>query len=141
MSMFAFENTSMENYEGHYGAIRDFFNEQGYEVGGNWEYDHGYFDKKLADHPGYLFVRIPVTAQVGEFGQEDAVVKIGRPFVLRHKYQIGLDDHADVTVATGSINQFSEPQDPDASLKQEDVELATTMIEQLNGEFRGQFLT
>lgn len=139
--MFAFEDTSIENYQGHYGALRDFFNEQGYEVGGNWDYDHGYFDKKLADSPGYLFIRIPVFAQIGEFGQDDAVVKVGRPLLLRHKYQIGNDDYVDMTVTNASVNQFSEPQDPDASLKNEEVENTQQLIHQLDDVFKQQFLS
>lgn len=30
----------------------------GYVINGGWEYDHGYFDYKIDDTNGYLFLRI-----------------------------------------------------------------------------------
>lgn len=137
--MFAFENTSMENFEAPFAQIRQFFHEQGYDEGGNWDYDHGYFDRKLAESPGYLFIRVPVYVKEGEFGEDDALVRLGRPFLLRHKYQIGNDDYVNISVVNASYNQFAEPEDKDASLTEEEIEETREMIRQLDQAFQERF--
>ncbi|GAA0355841.1 YugN family protein [Bacillus horti] len=137
--MFAFEHTSLENFQGSFGEIKRFLQEKGYDEGGNWEYDHGYFDKKIADSPGYLFIRIPIIVQEGTFGEDEARVKIGTPFLLRHKYQIGNDDHVHVTLANASLNQFAEPQDPDASLEQDEIDSTWEIIRRLEEDFQASF--
>lgn len=137
--MFPFENTSIENYKGHFADLRQFFHEHGYDEGGNWEYDHGFFDKKLADHPGYLFIRIPVFVQEGEFGDDEALIRLGKPFALRHKYQIGNDDYVDETVTNASVNQFQEPQDPNASLTEEEIKYCRGRVEALEQKFKEHF--
>ncbi|WP_202080293.1 YugN family protein [Caldalkalibacillus salinus] len=139
--MYPFENTALENFEGHFVDIRQFFHEHGFDEGGNWEYDHGFFDKKLADNPGYLFIRVPVMVKEGEFGDDEALVRLGKPFLLRHKYQIGLDDYVDVDVLDSSINQFSEPQDSDASIETEEVEKSKKIIQKLEEQFKAHFST
>jgi hypothetical protein len=137
--MYPFEQTALENRKGRFGEIRQFLQEQGFDEGGNWEYDHGFFDRKLADHPGYLFVRIPIFVEQGAFGEEEAKVRLGTPLLLRHKYQIGNDDHVDMTVMNASINQFAEPVDPDASLKEEDVHEGKKILQQVEQAFQGRF--
>jgi hypothetical protein len=85
----------------------------GYVIGGGWEYDHGYFDYKIDDNGSYLFVRLPFQAVDGEELDVKGVhVTLGRPFLLAHKYKQGLDDHVDDP--NPLVNQFSEPEDPDA---------------------------
>jgi hypothetical protein len=134
--MYPFEQTALENQKGSFEEIQQLLQEQGFEVGGNWEYDHGYFDRKLKGHPGYLFLRIPIFVEQGAFGENEAEVRLGTPLLLRHKYQIGNDDQVNIGVITASVNQFQEPVDPDASLKQEDVEGAIKLIQQLEKVFQ-----
>ncbi|TLS38889.1 YugN-like family protein [Pseudalkalibacillus caeni] len=88
----------------------------GFSYGGNWEWDHGYFDYKIDDEDGYLFLRVPIEAVKMQLDQDGAVVKIGQPFLLAHIYQEGLDDHVHTWQWTGSIDQFSEPVDKDADI-------------------------
>jgi len=137
--MYPFQQTALENKQVIFGEFKEFISQYGFEEGGGWEYDHGFFDRKLEDNPGYLFVRIPVLVVNGEFGQEEAKLRIGTPFVLRHKYQRGLDDYVFVDNSNASFNQFAEPQDPDASLKEGDVEKGRKIIEEVEKAFKTRF--
>ncbi|EIT85607.1 hypothetical protein A374_10238 [Fictibacillus macauensis ZFHKF-1] len=110
------------------GELEALLTEEGFVIGGNWDYDHGYFDYKLDDEVGYTFVRLPFTAHEKEVGENGAIVKLGEPFLLAHKYQIGLDDHANVGSVMGSFNQFSEPQDPDASIDPKWLDIGQALL-------------
>lgn len=70
----------------------------GYVIGGGWDYDHGYFDYKIADDLGYQFLRVPFRAVDGQLDSHGTTVELGRPFLLAHKYQQGIDDFADVAM-------------------------------------------
>lgn len=104
---------------------------RGYTIGGNWDYDEGFFDYKIADEGGYQFLRIPFTAVEGQLDSRGAVVELGKPFVLNHVYQSGLDDHVDVGNVTASFNQFQEPEDSDASVEQKYVKKGKALIERV----------
>ncbi len=67
----------------------------GYVINGGWEYDHGYFDYKIDDRDGYLFLRIPVNAIQGSLDERGAAVRIGTPFMLRQVFQTDVDDQAE----------------------------------------------
>ncbi len=103
----------------------------GYSIGGNWDYDHGYFDYKIDEEVGYQFLRLPFTSVDGQLDSRGATVKFGKPFLLSHKYQIGLDDHASTGNLSGSFNQFSEPQDSDASFPEEYIEVGRELVKEL----------
>lgn len=100
----------------------------GFTYGGGWEYDHGYFDYKLDDEVGYTFLRLPFHVVDGELEQKNTVVQFDQPFLLAHKYQVGLDDNAGAGNLSGSFNQFSEPQDPDASIDHKWVKIAKGLL-------------
>ncbi|UCZ52507.1 YugN-like family protein [Bacillus shivajii] len=102
----------------------------GYVIGGGWEYDHGYFDYKVGEGERYLYVRLPFTAVDGEQLDTKGVhVRLGRPFLLAHKYQDGLDDH--VHDPSPWVNQFSEPEDKDASFPPEMVNTGREYVQEL----------
>jgi hypothetical protein len=103
----------------------------GYSIGGNWDYDHGAFDYKLDDEVGYQFLRVPFTAVDGQLDARNCTVEMGRPFLLSHKYQIGLDDHADAGAFSGTVNQFQEPVDKDASFPEQYVDNGKRLVEEL----------
>jgi YugN-like family len=105
--------------------------DMGFSYGGNWEYDHGYFDYKFDDEKGYTFLRIPFKAIEGELDKKDTVIQLGQPFLLAHKYQIGLDDNGGTGSFSGSVNQFSEPQDPDASIDKQWIGLGQELIQRV----------
>ncbi|MDR7074268.1 YugN-like family protein [Fictibacillus barbaricus] len=106
----------------------------GFSYGGNWDYDHGYFDYKLDDEVGYTFLRIPFKAVEGELDKRNTVIQIGEPFLLAHKYQIGLDDNVGAGSVSGSFNQFSEPQDPDASIDKKWIDIAKEIVQKVEAE-------
>lgn len=103
----------------------------GYSIGGNWDYDHGSFDYKIDDEVGYQFLRVPFKAIDGQLDDLSCTVEIGRPFLLSHKYQRGLDDHAYTGNFSASFDQFSEPVDKDASFPKEFIDLGKALVEEL----------
>ncbi|QGQ47813.1 YugN-like family protein [Metabacillus sediminilitoris] len=103
----------------------------GYSIGGNWEYDHGSFDYKMDSDAGYHFLRIPFKAIDGQLDSHNTTVQIGTPYLLAHKYQIGLDDHARNGNFSASFNQFQEPQDKDASISDEYIDKGKALVKEL----------
>ena len=103
----------------------------GYTIGGNWDYDHGSFDYKIDDRVGYQFLRVPFEAIDGQLDSDGTTVKLGRPFLLSHKYQLGLDDHVHDDNLESLINQFSEPQDPDATFPEKYIDLGKALVREL----------
>ncbi|KYG28303.1 YugN-like family protein [Priestia endophytica] len=100
----------------------------GYIIGGGWEYDQGSFDYKIDDKVGYQFLRLPFQAIDGQLDAPGATVRFMTPFLLSHKYQIGLDDHVHVGNTKSSFDQFQEPQDPDASFPKEYIPLGQELL-------------
>lgn len=109
----------------------------GYTIGGNWDYDHGSFDYKIDDREGYQFLRVPFKVLDGQLDSQGTTVKLGTPYLLSHEYQKGLDDYAHVGNANASVNQFSEPKDPDAQFPQEYIELGKKLVKELEKVLRG----
>ncbi|MCK6258275.1 YugN-like family protein [Fictibacillus sp. WQ 8-8] len=126
--------SKLENEVFAFNELEDKLKQLGYTIGGNWDYDHGYFDYKLDDEVGYTFVRVPFTAYEKEIGDQGAMVTLGEPFLLAHKYQIGLDDNVSVGNLSGSLNQFSEPQDPDASIDDKWIGIGKKLIEKTESQ-------
>lgn len=79
----------------------------GYMVNGGWEYDHGYFDYKIDDRDGYLFLRVPVNAVQGSLDERGAAVRIGTPFMLRQVLQTDVDDQAEGGPFQSLFNQLN----------------------------------
>lgn len=104
---------------------------KGFVIGGNWDYDHGAFDYKMANDDGYQFLRIPFTAASGQLDVKGTTVKIGKPYVLHHVYQEGIDPTAQVSNATAAINQFQEPQDKDGTVAKQYIELGTELVREV----------
>ncbi|WP_100373871.1 YugN-like family protein [Bacillus sp. FJAT-45037] len=109
----------------------------GYRIGGNWDYDHGYFDYKIDEDVGYTFLRVPFKAVDGELDRRGVSVELGQPFLLNHKFQRGLDDNPDpfnglVSYTYNSlVNQFQEPVDKDAEIDQKFMPVARSLIQEL----------
>ncbi|WP_102345055.1 YugN-like family protein [Bacillus sp. Marseille-P3661] len=109
----------------------------GYVIGGNWDYDHGYFDYKIADdHGSYQYLRVPFEAVDGQLDSNGTTVKLRQPFLLSHNYQEGLDDHAGTGVFSGTTDQFQEPQDPDAEYPPELVDMGKSLVNELEDILR-----
>lgn len=101
----------------------------GYVIGGGWEYDHGHFDYKIDDQNEYIFLRVPFKAIKGEIGEKGVVVELGRPFLLAHQYQSGLDDQ--VRDYNAFMNQFSEPLEKDAEVPDKYIATGEALVREL----------
>ncbi|MGM9924763.1 MAG: YugN family protein [Bacillus sp. (in: firmicutes)] len=103
----------------------------GYSIGGNWGYDHGYFDYKMADEPGYVYLRVPFQAVQGALNHEGVVVRVGTPFILAHQYEDEVDEGASSGVLATVFNQFAEPVDRDAEILLQYGVLGKALVEEL----------
>lgn len=103
----------------------------GYSIGGNWDYDHGAFDYKIDDEESYQFLRLPFTSIDGQLDARNCTVKLGRPFLLSHIYENGLDDDASTGNFSGAINQFQEPVDKDGRVPDRFVDIGRTLVQEL----------
>ncbi|SDC30983.1 YugN-like family protein [Melghirimyces thermohalophilus] len=131
--------SSLENQEGDFIPLDRLFNEEGFVLGGGYEYDHGYYDKALDwenDREHRIYLRIPVTAVEGSIGTRSATLRIGQPFVLKHIYQDGGNQQAQAGLISGSVNQFAEPADKDAKVNAKWTERAQSEINQLERRFQ-----
>ncbi|MGD8191944.1 YugN family protein [Brevibacillus ginsengisoli] len=110
--------SSLEGKQGTYGDLMDQLESEGFVLA-NWEYDGGYFDRKL-DDAGQVFLRLPIAVREGELDNREARVEFGRPFVLKHVYRTGNDPdigYMGSQVIAPLMNQFQEPVDNDASIE------------------------
>jgi hypothetical protein len=94
--------------------------EQGFTLGGNWDYLNGSFDYAL-DDANQVWLRLPFKVIHGNLDSEteenDAKIRFGEPYVLKHIYEKGLDREARPAAMTAVLNQFSEPVNPDADIE------------------------
>lgn len=124
--------SSLEGKQSTYGELLEQLSPEGFNLA-NWEYDGGYFDRKL-DEKGMVFLRIPVAVREGELDNADARLEIGQPFVLKHVYQTGNDPDTGYMgshVIQPLINQFQEPVDKDAPLDGNWVNRAEEIVRRL----------
>lgn len=108
----------------------------GFSIGGGWDYDGGSFDYQLGHDDGYVFLRIPFRAIDGSLDQHGAIVEVMQPFVLKHRYEAGLDKEADVTNRNALINQFQSPVEKDADVNEQWVESARKMLQKVERELK-----
>lgn len=108
--------------------------ERGFVLGGNWDYDHGSFDCAL-DDANKVWLRIPFEVTIGNLDSEseenDAKIRFGEPYVLKHVYQEGLDREAHPRTAGALVDQFSDPVDPDAEVEPNWVDEAKRKLREI----------
>lgn len=120
--------SSIEGKSFHLYKLESTLKPMGYVIGGNWEYDHGYFDYKINDEQSYQYLRVPFTAIDGQLDSQNCTVKLGRPFLLSHEYQNGIDE---AVRTAGTLNQFQEPQNPDAEFPNKYIDLGKSLVKEL----------
>lgn len=120
------ENNAFQLYE-----LEQKLKPLGYVIGGNWDYDHGNFDYKIADEDGYQFLRVPFEAIDGQLDSHGVTVKLGKPYLLSHEYQPGLDDQAGVGNFAAAFDQFSEPSDRDSNFPKKYIEIGKSLVDEL----------
>ncbi|HEY4552271.1 MAG TPA: YugN-like family protein [Bacillaceae bacterium] len=124
-------DSAIEGRQYNLHALEQLLKPRGFVIGGNWDYDKGFFDYKMADDEGYQFLRIPFTAVEGQLDARGAIVQLGKPFVLAHVYQEGLDDLADSSNLSAPVNQFSEPKDKDGSVDNQYVAMGQDLVKEV----------
>jgi hypothetical protein len=131
--------SEVENHIDGFVNLHDYFGGFEFTLGGNWEYDHGYFDRSLdEDHKVWLRIPFEVTSGTmdGITDESDAIIKLGTPFVLKHIYNEGLDPEAVPNVYGSLINQFQEPIDADADVEIHWVEQAKHILQEVERGIR-----
>ncbi|SDK08397.1 YugN-like family protein [Sediminibacillus albus] len=109
-------SSNLENRDFSLHALEETLKPIGFSIGGNWDYDQGSFDYKMGVEDGYQFLRIPFTAVKGMLDSPGVIVKLGKPFVLSHVYQSGIDEDGRNGALRGAVDQFQAPVDADAQV-------------------------
>lgn len=114
--------SSIEGKTASYKEMKNFFEKRNFVIGGNWDYDAGFFDFKLDSqeekHGEYVYLRIPGYAREGQFGNNSAKIEIGKPFVLVHRFESNNDlSTTNMSVMNSMINQFQSPVQKDAPVE------------------------
>ncbi|OCT10660.1 hypothetical protein A8709_22740 [Paenibacillus pectinilyticus] len=127
-------SSSLEHVQETFDNVRAQLSQFDFNLGGGWEYDHGYFDRFL-DEEHKVWLRIPVQVVTGRIDGDsestDALVEVGKPFVLKHVYNEGLDSEADLETAGALIDQFQAPLDSDAGIEDKWVKEAENLLQKV----------
>jgi hypothetical protein len=123
--------SDLENKREPFDQVRQFLSEHEFSLGGNWDYEHGYFDKSL-DEGHKVWLRLPFEVTDGVIDDSsdntEAEIKFGTPFVLKHEYNEGNDKEAQVHTFGALVDQFQEPVDPDASIEGKWIDQAKKVL-------------
>jgi hypothetical protein len=105
--------SAIEGIQTRFGELKKLLTSEDFHLGGGYDYDHGYMDRALdleEEHGYHYYLRIPLYVIDGELESDDATIRLGRPFVIRHEFRTGNDPEGEEAgVASALINQFSEP--------------------------------
>ncbi|MDB5054685.1 MAG: YugN-like family protein [Bacilli bacterium] len=131
--------SELENVVEGFVNINDYLGKFEFTLGGNWDYEHGYFDRYL-DEAHKVWLRIPFQVISGTLDgmtdESDATIKLGTPYVLKHLYNEGLDPEAVPNVYGSLMNQFQEPIDKDAKVEDHWLKQAEQILKEVEGTFR-----
>ena len=92
------------------GELKEKLEPIGFNVNGQWEYDHAYIDYEMNDdHGDRQYVRIPFKSTGGPLDDDGTFVQIGTPFLLDHQFKTDVDEEGNIGALTGSFDQFKAP--------------------------------
>jgi hypothetical protein len=127
-------SSSLEQVQETFDKVRFQLEQFDFNLGGGWDYDHGYFDRSL-DEANKVWLRIPIQVITGRIDGDveatDAVVEVGTPFVLKHVYNEGLDPAAELETAGALVDQFQAPLDSDAGIEDKWVKEAASVLDKV----------
>jgi hypothetical protein len=139
--MIPIENTRIEGQAGSFEHFRSRMATQGFVVGANWDYNHGYLDRAL-DGVDKVYLRVPFVVTDGDFDgestQESTMVELGKPFVIKHLYEEGLDEGADTGLLSSMVDQFQDPIEKDAPVEEKWVTQAKQVLKTIEESFEQQ---
>jgi hypothetical protein len=126
--------SKLEQVQESFDSVRAHLIAHDFALGGNWDYDHGYFDRYL-DEAHTVWLRIPfqvVTGRLeGDTEATDAVVQIGTPFVLKHLYNDGLEQGVGPATYGALVNQFQTPTEEDAEVEDRWIQQASQLLHEI----------
>ncbi|EGQ26096.1 MULTISPECIES: YugN family protein [Sporosarcina] len=109
--------TMIEGKLANFGVLRDQVCKHGYHFGGGWDYHKGCFDSILHKEGGEtIYLRVPFEVDEGELDDYHTSIKFKKPYVIKHVVNTGLDRDSS-SLVSGSFNQFQEPLDRDAQIR------------------------
>jgi hypothetical protein len=123
-----------------FGEIEGSFSSQGFTLGGNWNYDAGYFDTELErDQAETIYLRLPIEVVDGALNEPEARLRFGQPLLVRHVIQ---DENASDSLplvdqlpaeANAFVNQFQSPVETDGEIRDQArrMEMAKQAIERI----------
>lgn len=128
----------LDSREQHFWETKDLLEKQQFTLGGNWGYDGGFFDRSL-DEAHKVWLRIPFEVIAGHIDIEeednDARIKLGTPYVLKHLYREGNDPEASVRVVGALFDQFQTPSNPDAEVEPQWIDRAKQAMNEVEQVF------
>jgi hypothetical protein len=132
-------HSRLEGISCNYSELEQCVAQYQFVLGGNWDYENGYFDRALDGEPQTVWLRIPFRVEHGSLDpaapQPGTRVRIGQPFVLRHLYRTGNDPAAQVRTLGAFVDQFQAPLDPDATIDDDDVQEGRKVLASLEKEW------
>ncbi|HLR80964.1 MAG TPA: YugN family protein [Bacillota bacterium] len=112
-------HTNLDGKTAYFGPIRDSLKPHHFCLGGNWEYDKGYFDSVLWRENGEtIYLRMPFHVLNGELDHYNAYIQFDTPYVIKHIVNFGLDRDENSLLSATGFNQFQKPIDRDAHIRQ-----------------------
>ena len=106
--------TQMEGQQMYFGYAQKELKKSGFIMGGNWEYDSGFFDGTLHKDGGEtIYLRMPFQVLKGELDHSDAFIEFQKPFVIKHVVHVGLEKDENSLLSATGFNQFQKPLDKD----------------------------
>lgn len=110
-------NTELEGKLADFGPLREQVINHGYHFGGGWDYHRGCFDSILHREGGEtIYLRLPFEVLEGALDDFNTSIRFRKPYVIKHVVNTGLDRDSSSLIG-GSFNQFQEPIDKDAQIR------------------------
>ena len=108
-----------------FGDAITIFAREGFQLGDNWHYAGGHFDLLMEEgKENNLYLRIPFHTESGELDDIKAFIRIEKPFLICHAFQVDCEDNTENPLinswgVSATLNQFQSPQDVDAPINNE----------------------
>lgn len=110
-------DTDIEGKQMYFGYAQQKLKKFGFSMGGNWDYDRGFFDGIMHREGGEtIYLRMPFYVLEGELDRQDAWIQFQQPFIIKHVVNVGLDYSTSALLTTTGLNQFQKPLDKDGHI-------------------------
>ncbi|WP_121613817.1 YugN family protein [Mesobacillus foraminis] len=111
--------TELEGKKALYGEVSEILRNHGFDIGGNWDFEQGMFDKPLSagEDGETIYLRLPFDVVDGEMDNDNALLVFRTPFVLKHVEDVEVDGEDSAVLTTSGLEQFRSPADKDAPIQ------------------------